>query len=157
MEEITNLFKLDIPTVLVGLVVILIAVKYIISLIEWFFNRFGIQSKWKTNKQKEEDEIHEISERLDTIGDQIENINEKLDNTTAASREALGDRINQKYKYYLKIEGVPEDEVDEFVALHDAYKGVGGNHSGDAKFEYCMNNLDIIPVTNKLNYSEKEV
>ena len=183
MTEIKNLFELDMPTIFVGLFVILVAIKYIISLIGWFLDYFGIEFKWKTAKQKEEQLLKDVSERIDLIevesknvfsrdeelADQIKNISKslnqiygkiqtldlKLDNTTIASRESLADRINNKYKYYLNINGIPEDEVDEFVELHKAYKGVGGNHSGDAKFEYCMNNLKIIPVTNKLNYDKK--
>ena len=68
----------------------------------------------------------------------------------AAQREVLADKINEKYKYYISVKGIPEDEVDEFTNLHTAYKGVGGNHSGDAKYEYCMNHLEVIPVETKL-------
>lgn len=74
----------------------------------------------------------------------------QIDNLMAAQREVLADKINEKYKYYISIRGIPEDEVDEFTNLHTAYKGVGGNHSGDAKYEYCMNHLEVIPVTTKL-------
>ena len=64
------------------------------------------------------------------------------------------EKINQKYKHYLSIKGIPEDEVDEFVSLHSAYKKIGGNHHGDAKFNYCMEHLPIIPVEVKLKYDE---
>lgn len=74
----------------------------------------------------------------------------QIDNLMIAQREVLADKINEKYKYYISINGIPEDEVDEFTNLHSAYKGVGGNHSGDAKFEYCMNHLPVIPVETKL-------
>ena len=74
----------------------------------------------------------------------------QIDNLMAAQREVLADKINEKYKYYISIKGIPEDEVDEFTNLHTAYKGVGGNHSGDAKYEYCMNHLEVIPVKTKL-------
>ena len=72
-----------------------------------------------------------------------------------AQKEMLAEKINEKYKYYLSIGGVPEDERDEFISLHDAYKGVGGNHNGDAKFEYCINHLPIIPVETRLVIDEK--
>lgn len=72
-----------------------------------------------------------------------------------ANKESLADRINQKYKYYLSIGGIPEDEYDEFVSLHSAYKALGGNHTGDAKFNYCMEHLSIIPVDVKLKFDEK--
>lgn len=68
----------------------------------------------------------------------------------AANKEMLAEKINEKYKYYISIGGIPEDEYDEFVSMHDAYNGVGGNHNGDAKFEYCINHLPVIPVETKL-------
>ena len=79
---------------------------------------------------------------------------EQLNDIVWSQKESLADRINQKYKYYLSIKGIPEDEVDEFVSLHSAYKKIGGNHHGDAKFNYCMEHLPIIPVEVKLKYDE---
>ena len=73
-----------------------------------------------------------------------------------ANKEMLAEKINEKYKFYISINGVPEDEYDEFVSLHQAYKGVGGNHHGDAKFQYCIEHLPIIPVKTKLVYKEDE-
>lgn len=69
---------------------------------------------------------------------------DQIKNLMTANKELLADRINQKYKYYISIGGIPEDEYDEFVALHKAYNGLGGNHHGDSKFEYCMNHLKVI-------------
>ena len=73
-----------------------------------------------------------------------------------ANKEMLAEKINEKYKYYISINGIPEDEYDEFVSLHSAYNGVGGNHHGDAKFQYCIEHLPIIPVETKLVYKEDE-
>jgi len=73
-----------------------------------------------------------------------------------ANKEMLAEKINEKYKYYISIKGIPEDEYDEFVSLHSAYNGVGGNHHGDAKFQYCIEHLPIIPVETKLVYKESE-
>lgn len=72
-----------------------------------------------------------------------------------ANKEMLAEEINKKYKHYIAIKGIPEDEYDEFVSLHDAYNGVGGNHNGDAKFQYCINHLPVIPVETKLMYKEE--
>ncbi len=74
----------------------------------------------------------------------------QIDSLMVAQREVLADRINAKYKHYISMGGIPEDEYDEFVNLHQAYKGCGGNSSGDAKFEYCINHLAVIPVETKL-------
>ena len=72
-----------------------------------------------------------------------------------AEKELLAEKINEKYKYYISIGGIPEDEYDEFVNMHSAYNGVGGNSHGDAKFEYCMEHLRIIPVDTKLVIKHK--
>ena len=75
---------------------------------------------------------------------------EQIKNLIIANKELLADRINLKYKYYISIQGIPEDEYDEFVNMHKAYKGVGGNSHSDSKFEYCMNHLKVLPVETKL-------
>lgn len=72
-----------------------------------------------------------------------------------ANKEMLAEEINKKYKHYINIKGIPEDEYDEFVSLHKAYNGVGGNHHGDAKFQYCIDHLPIIPVETKLMYKDE--
>ena len=74
----------------------------------------------------------------------------QINSLVDANKEMLAAKINEKYKYYISINGIPEDEYDEFVSLHKAYKGVGGNSHGDAKFEYCIEHLPIIPVDPKL-------
>ena len=73
-----------------------------------------------------------------------------------ANKEMLAEKINEKYKYYISIGGIPEDEYDEFVGMHKAYNGVGGNSHGDAKFQYCMEHLPIIPVNTKLVVKHKK-
>lgn len=93
----------------------------------------------------------DISQIVKTDEDRDEQINKLIE----SQKESLADRINQKYKYYLSIDGIPEDEVDEFISLHNAYNKVGGNHHGDAKFNYCMEHLPIIPAKVKLKYDEK--
>ena len=79
----------------------------------------------------------------------------QIDALVTANKEMLAEKINEKYKYYISIKGIPEDEYDEFVSLHGAYNGVGGNHHGDAKFQYCIDHLPIIPVETKLVYKHE--
>ena len=84
------------------------------------------------------------------LKDSIAEKDVRIEALVIANKEMLAEKINEKYKYYISIKGIPEDEYDEFVSLHAAYKGVGGNSHGDAKFEYCMEHLPIIPVDTKL-------
>lgn len=110
------------------------------------------------NRVHDREQSFEIQKQLtDAINVLAESGSERtrqMDSLIAATKESLGDRINQKYKYYLSLRGIPEDELDEFTSLHTAYAAVGGNHSGDAKYKYCMENLPVIPVEIKLKYNE---
>lgn len=94
----------------------------------------------------------ELTTSIAKLAESDSSRDEQINNIMWAQKEALADKINQKYKHYIAINGIPEDEVDEFVSLHQAYNGVGGNHHGDAKFNYCMEHLPIIPVEVKLKY-----
>ena len=96
----------------------------------------------------------ELKDSIKTISDSNIEKDKQINSLIFAQKEMLAEKINEKYKYYLSIGGVPEDERDEFISLHDAYNGVGGNHKGDAKFEYCINHLPIIPVKTRLVIDE---
>ena len=110
----------------------------------------------RINDRKQSLEIQkELTDSIKSIAEYNSTKDKQIDNLMAAQREVLADKINEKYKYYISIKGIPEDEVDEFTNLHTAYKDVGGNHSGDAKYEYCMNHLSVIPVETKLVIEEK--
>lgn len=103
----------------------------------------------RVNDRKQSIEIQkELKESIDARDSQIEAL-------VLANKEMLAEEINKKYKHYIAIGGIPEDEYDEFVNMHKAYNGVGGNHHGDAKFEYCTKNLPIIPVETKLVYKDE--
>ena len=103
-----------------------------------------VYSNNRINDRKQSLEIQK--ELKDSIASRDTQINALMD----ANKETLAAKINEKYKHYISIGGIPEDEYDEFVGLHKAYKGVGGNSHGDAKFEYCMEHLPILPVDIKL-------
>lgn len=94
----------------------------------------------------------ELTTSIAKLAESDSSRDEQINNIMWAQKESLADKINQKYKHYIAINGIPEDEVDEFVSLHQAYNGVGGNHHGDAKFNYCIEHLPIIPVEVKLKY-----
>ena len=110
-------------------------------------------SKYGENRIKDRKQSLEIQKELkNSIAVRDEQINALVD----AQKEMMAEKINEKYKYYISIKGIPEDEYDEFVSMHKAYNGVGGNHHGDAKFQYCIEHLPIIPVETKLKYKENE-
>lgn len=171
MNEVKELFNVDLQTIVVSIIIILVSVKYIITLIEWFLQKGGVEFKKKREQTENNELLLDIAQRVSKIEEESQNtanelqkiatktegmlnivniMDKKVESATVAAREALASKINERYKGYIEMAGIPEDEVDEFVELHKAYKGVGGNHSGDAKFEYCINHLPILPVENDL-------
>lgn len=110
-------------------------------------------TKFTNNRISDRQQSLKIQQELkDSIADKDMQIKALV----IANKEMLAEKINEKYKYYISIKGIPEDEYDEFVSMHSAYKGVGGNHHGDAKFQYCIEHLPIIPVETKLVYKNEE-
>lgn len=106
------------------------------------------------NRKKDREQSFEIQKQLTDSIQIVVNKNQVTDNQIyaliVANKELLAEKINEKYKHYVSIDGIPADEYDEFVSLHQAYNGVGGNHHGDAKYEYCINHLKVIPVERNL-------
>lgn len=108
-------------------------------------------TRYSENRVNDRQQSLEIQKELK---DSINARDAQIESLVTANKEMLAEKINEKYKYYISIKGIPEDEYDEFVSLHNAYNGVGGNHHGDAKFQYCIDHLPIIPVETKLMYKE---
>lgn len=81
--------------------------------------------------------LHSMSDKDDKLGKEISSL-------IVANREALGGRIDERFRYYFSIGGIPEDEYEGFISLHDAYKLVGGNHVRDEKYAYAMKNFTVL-------------
>lgn len=121
----------DLSIIFLALFTILSAAKILWETLSYFAGKFGWESKSSRHYNYHHKKITEHDQSID-------NINKILDELRVAIMATLADRINQKYKYYLRISGIPTDEFDEFVQMHDAYKGVGGNHTIDEKFSKAM-------------------
>ena len=116
---------------------------------------FSIQKELTDAQNKLSDKQTELSNLMfETIKSGVSR-DKQISSLMLANKELLAEKINEKYKFYISIKGIPEDEVDEFTNLHTAYKGCGGNHSGDAKYEYVMEHLPVIPVETKLIFEKQ--
>ena len=76
---------------------------------------------------------------------------EQIESVMVGIKELLGDTIDQKYEKYIRLGGIPSDDVDEFNSVFSAYEKVNGNHHRKKKYDYVMDNLPIIPVTTLYN------
>lgn len=149
MENLKNVLTIDYSQLIISIILILVCLKFVWELLEWVFNKLGIEFRVQREKKEYTNQLNDISNKIGDISLRFDKIDEKNVATEFALKEVIADRINQKYKEYLGKNGIPEDEVDEFVSLHSAYKGIGGNHTSDIKFDYCMTHLPILPCLNE--------
>ena len=66
------------------------------------------------------------------------------------SKELLGDTIDQRYNKYISLKGIPQNEVDEFDDIYNAYRGLKGNHGRQTKYEYVKEHLPVLPVKTEI-------
>ena len=64
MEQISNLTTIDYSILFIGFFTILFAVKSIVSLVEWFFVKCGLETKWMRKKREERDLLRQTAESL---------------------------------------------------------------------------------------------
>ena len=107
-------------------------------------------SEYKENRVHDREQSfsiqRELTDNMKEIADGGKRRDEQIQAITAGNRELLGNALDQKFDKYIELQGIPSDELDEFVSLHDAYKGCGGNHRRDSKFDYVMTHLSVLPV-----------
>lgn len=67
MSEIIELTKIDFAYVFIAVFVILIGIKVIISLFEWFVDKLGLETKWMRKKREEHDLLIQTSKGLSAL------------------------------------------------------------------------------------------
>lgn len=144
---------------------VLFTIQQSINLLKSLGEIFGIERKENIEKREMQESITKLSidfkQSISSLSDKIEELKSEnalfkkelqeqndafktnIDNITKATCEELGDKINLKFKRYFELGYIPADEFDEFVNLHNAYKLVGGNHTGDAKYNKCISSLKV--------------
>ena len=64
MNEITELTKIDFAYVFVAVLLILVSIKFAVSLFEWAVNILGLETKWMRQKREEHDLLMQTSQGL---------------------------------------------------------------------------------------------
>ena len=108
-------------------------------------------------KQYNENRIHDREQSFaiqKQLNERSDDRDKKIDALIAGNMELLGDKIDQKFSRYVSLNGIPETEVDEFNGLYAAYKGLGGNHKREEKYNYVRDHMKIIPVGPTLKENE---
>lgn len=99
---------------------------------------------------------HELKDTITILTETSKNQNKQIEALMCGTKELLGDKIDQRYEKYVKqLHGIPENEVDEFRAIYDAYAGLNGNHGRERKYNYVMTSLPVIQVETKIMDNEE--
>ena len=93
--------------------------------------------------------ITNIDTKLDSMVELLSKLQEHLSTQStmqeaqgSALRVILANELDKRYRRYLELGYIPAGEFDEYCDMHDQYKALGGNHSGDEKFNYVMEHLE---------------
>lgn len=102
----------------------------------------------------------EFKQSIDSMHKKDDRRDLQIEALMFGTKELLGDKIDQKYDKYIKLQGIPSDEVDEFNSIYEAYRKLKGNHNREKKYNYVNDNLPVIPVTtlytsNNVNQEDK--
>lgn len=67
MSEITELTKINFSYVFIAVILILVAVKFAVSLLEWIIDKLGLETKWMRQKREEHELLIQTSHNLTAL------------------------------------------------------------------------------------------
>lgn len=109
-------------------------------------NYVGYREQSLEIQKKLTDMLNALTEKTNVATEKSETLSNVVLGIRDALIEIMNDRITQKCNYYYRIGGIPENEVEDFQRMFDVYKGIGGNHGLEARFEKTKAELPLIPV-----------
>lgn len=92
--------------------------------------------KWRLMKNKQE--------KNEELLNDIKEIEEGISLICEGLKMVLADGLNEKCKRYWHLNYIPEDEFDEFIKQHSAYKALHGNSTIDEKYEKVVHGLKVL-------------
>lgn len=92
----------------------------------------------------------ELKESVNAIVEGQKSRDEQILALMCGSKELLGNTIDERYEKYINLGGIPQNEVDEFDSIYEAYALLNGNHGRETKYAYVKNHLPVIPVKTEL-------
>lgn len=117
MGDITALIQLDYTTVFLGVFVLLFAFKGVIMLKDYFFERFGIETKKMREKRADHELLIKTSQNLALLQEKHESDNEVSNQHDSELKEQLSEFIEEMKK----TTTILEHEMQQFTynRIHD--------------------------------------
>lgn len=108
-------------------------------------------------EQYNENRVHDRAQSFEIqkqLNERSDDRDKKIEALMLGNMELLGDKIDQRFSRYVSLDGIPENEVEEFDGIFAAYKALNGNHKREEKYKYVKNHMKVIPVESKLKIDE---
>lgn len=119
--------------------------------------RDAIESITNQMNQYSENRIHDREQSKEIqrqLNERSDDRDKKIEALMLGNMELLGDKIDQRFSRYVALDGIPENEVEEFDGIFAAYKALNGNHKREEKYKYVKNHMKVIPVEAKIKIDE---
>ena len=119
--------------------------------------RDSIESLTEQMNQYAENRVHDRAQSFEIqkqLNERSDDRDKKIEALMLGNMELLGDKIDQRFSRYVALDGIPENEVEEFDGIFAAYKALNGNHKREEKYKYVKNHMKVIPVESKLKIDE---
>lgn len=119
--------------------------------------RTAIDSLNAQMQQYNENRVHDRAQSFEIqkqLNERSDDRDKKIEALMLGNMELLGDKIDQRFSRYVALDGIPENEVEEFDGIFAAYKALNGNHKREEKYKYVKNHMKVIPVESKLKIDE---
>lgn len=72
MDSVTELLKLDFPSIFLSVFITIIGMRSVVSALEWFFDKCGIEFKWMRKKREDHDLLIATAENLKVLQEKQE-------------------------------------------------------------------------------------
>lgn len=130
MSEITELTKIDFVSVFTAVFIILMGLKAIISLLEWIFEKLGLETKWMRQKREEHELLIQTSQNLAVLQKQRQ---EDVENSDRRDEEISSD-IKKLTRMFI------DKEIDDmrWEINHFATKVSEGRPCNKDSFKHCI-------------------
>lgn len=120
MENLQNLLELNFRYVFISVCIILVGLKYLINLFEWFIKKFGLETKTMRKKREEHDLILKTAQGLQDLKElHQKDINDYLDkrkNDRSQSFEIQQQLTNAITNVNLKLDEMKKDMVEKDIS-----------------------------------------
>ena len=101
----------------------------------------------RINDRKQSFDIQkQLTDAIDKLTNQQADCQVKEEVLIQACKEVLGGIIDEKFDRYLKLDGIPENELKDWDNIYNTYDKLHGNGSRKHKYVYVKNHMEVLPV-----------